>query len=74
VKFTLTYDGPLPASGNKPKNEAKWDIGKKLDPQLRDLWTSHPALLAVAADRLFPKSGGAMLVQGHIFIPDLFVW
>ncbi len=27
----------------KGKNNEKWDIRKKLHPQLFDLWTSHPA-------------------------------
>ncbi len=65
MRFTLTYDGPLPASANKPKNQAKWDIRKAFDPQLRDLWTSHPALRAVEDNRHFPKSGGATLTQVH---------
>jgi hypothetical protein len=25
MKFTLTYDGPLPSSGSHPKNLAKWN-------------------------------------------------
>jgi hypothetical protein len=37
VKFTLTFEGLLPPSGNKSKNQDKWDIRKKLDPQLVDL-------------------------------------
>jgi hypothetical protein len=65
MKFTLTYAGPLPSSGNRPKNDAKWNIRKKLHPQLEDLWDSHPALQAVEADRLFPKTGGAVLAQVH---------
>jgi hypothetical protein len=65
VKFTLTYEGSLPSSGNKPKNEAKWDIRKKLHPQLKDLWLSHPALRQVEDNRHFPKDGGAALVQVH---------
>jgi hypothetical protein len=65
MKFTLTYEGSLPSSGSKPKNEAEWDIRKKLHPQLEDLCDSHPALRAVEADRLFPKRGGAMFAQVH---------
>jgi hypothetical protein len=65
VKFTLTYDGPLLSSGNKAKNENKWDIRKNLHPQLADLWGSHPALKSVEDNRHFPKTGGATLVQGH---------
>jgi len=65
MKFTLHYDGPLPSSGNKAKLESKWDIRKRLDPQLRDLWASHPALRQVEDNRHFPKIGGATLVQVH---------
>lgn len=69
MKFTLTYDGPLPASANRPKNQEKWDIRKTLAPQLRDLWTSHPAILALADVRHFPKHGGAFLTQTHHMHP-----
>jgi hypothetical protein len=69
MRFTLTYDGSLPSSGSKPKNEAKWDIRKKLDPQLRDLWKSHPALQAVEDNRHFPKIGGTTLAQVHHLYP-----
>jgi hypothetical protein len=65
VKFTLTYEGRLPSAGNKQKNNAKWEIRKKLDPQLRDLWSSHPALRQVEDNKHFPKVGGAALVQVH---------
>jgi hypothetical protein len=65
MKFTLTYDGSLPASANKPKNEDKWRIRKELAPQLKDLWTNHPALRAVEDNRHFPKHGGAPLTQTH---------
>jgi hypothetical protein len=65
MKFTLTYDGPLPSSGNKPKNEDKWRIRKELHPQLTDLWDNHPALREVECSRHFPKTGGASLTQGH---------
>jgi hypothetical protein len=69
MKFTLTYDGPLPASANKPKPQAKWDIRKALHPQLKDLWTSHPALREVEDNRHFPKRGGATLTQSHHLYP-----
>lgn len=65
MKFTLHYDGPLPSSGNKAKVRTKWDIRKTFDPQLRDLWASHPALRQVEDNRHFPKVGGAGLVQVH---------
>lgn len=69
VKFTLTYDGPLLSSGNKGKNENKWEIRKRLHPQLVDLWGSHPALRMVEDNRHFPMRGGAVLTQGHHLYP-----
>jgi hypothetical protein len=69
MKFTLSYEGSLPSSGNKPKNEAKWEIRKKLEPQFKDLWSSHPALRQVEDNRHFPKTGGAALVQAHHLYP-----
>jgi len=65
MKFTISYDGPLPSSGNKAKIAAKWEIRKKLHPQFEDLWRSHPALRQVEDNRHFPKVGGATLVQVH---------
>lgn len=69
VKFTLTYDGRLPASANKPKNWAKWGIRSALAPQLRDLWKNHPALRNVWENRHFPKTGGTTLEQVHHLYP-----
>lgn len=70
VKFTMTYEGSLPSSGNKPKNDAKWEIRKKLHPQLVDLWSSHPALTNIELNgRFFPKAGGAILTQAHHLYP-----
>jgi hypothetical protein len=69
MKFTLTYDGPLSASANKPKNEEKWAIRKAFDPQLRALWTGHPAMSAIEDVRHFPKEGGAFLMQTHHLHP-----
>jgi hypothetical protein len=69
MKFTLTYDGPLPPSANKPKPQAKWDIRQALHPQLKDLWASHPALREVENTRHYPKKGGATLTQVHHLHP-----
>jgi hypothetical protein len=73
MKFTLTYDGPLPSSGSKPKNDAKWKIREKLSPQLRDLWASHPALRQVEENRHFPRTGGTTLTQVHHLHPGPIV-
>lgn len=69
MKFTLIYDGPLPSGGNSRHNEDKWNIRKALHPQLKDLWSSHPALKAVEENRHFPKHGGAPLIQTHHLHP-----
>lgn len=65
MKFTLTFDGSLPSSGNKAKVTAKWAIRSALHPQLADLWKSHPALKMVEENRYFPKYGGATFAQTH---------
>jgi hypothetical protein len=44
MKFTLTFDGELRASGNKPKPEDKWIIRSHLAPQLAELWQVNPVL------------------------------
>jgi hypothetical protein len=41
VKFTLTYAGRLPSSSDK---NVKHEIRRKLHPQLKELWRTHPAL------------------------------
>jgi hypothetical protein len=69
VKFTLTYEGPLPSGGNKRHNADKWRIRKAIHPQLVDLWTSHPALAYVNANRFFPKTSGVTLKQTHHLYP-----
>jgi hypothetical protein len=65
MKFTLTYDGSLPASANKPKNKEKWEIRKHFHPQLKDLWDSHPGLKMVEENRYFPTTGGVLLESHH---------
>lgn len=65
MKFNLTYEGPLPSSGNSRKTEDIWRIRLDLQPQLQDLWESHPALQSVLKNRYFPKIGGSALIQTH---------
>jgi hypothetical protein len=43
MKFTLIYDGPLPAGQNKRASYAA-QIRNKLHPQMRDLWDNHVIL------------------------------
>jgi hypothetical protein len=48
VKFTLTYDGDLPSTGNSSRKTAKkWEIRKYFHPQLEELWNVHPGYLSV---------------------------
>jgi hypothetical protein len=65
MKFNLTYEGSLPSSGNKPKVQDVTRIRAHFHPQLVDLWRTHPALVAVNENRLFPKTGGATIAQTH---------
>src|SRR6266702_3444818 len=74
MKFTLTYDGSLPSSGNRAKVEEKWAIRCKFHPQLKDLWDNHPALHSVWEDRHFPKYGGASVRQTHHEHPGPVLW
>jgi hypothetical protein len=49
MKFTLTYDGELKASGNASnKRDLIWGIRQQIGDQLLDLWRVHPALRSVA--------------------------
>jgi hypothetical protein len=47
MKFTLIYDGPLPAGKNKRALYAS-TIRNKLHPQMRDLWDNHVILRQLA--------------------------
>src|SRR4051812_26675332 len=42
VRFTLTYRGPLPSSGDRAKKHA---IRVDFHPQLQELWRVHPGLI-----------------------------
>lgn len=41
MKFTLIYDGPL-SSSNRPRVEEKQAIRRVINPQLRELFRTHP--------------------------------
>lgn len=66
LKFTLTYDGELRSNGG-PKE--KWDIRKKLHPQLEELWQIDPVLKQVWAERSWPVDAG-YYVEPHHSISD----
>jgi hypothetical protein len=42
----------------------KWDIRKKIDPQLRELWKVNHVLRQLETRRYWPKGGG-WLIEGH---------
>jgi hypothetical protein len=66
MKFTLTYDGELPATGNSSgKALKKWEVRKRFDPQLRELWHVHPALSELRFRRYWPRSGGFYIESHH---------
>ncbi len=65
MRFTLTYDGDLPSSGNgSRKNAAKWEIRKHFHPQLVELWRISPPLKALTGTPEFPVEG-ALIMQAH---------
>lgn len=59
VKFTLVFDGDLPASGNRSKLEAVWDIRNQLSEQLDALWATHRALRTLHLEARRPRTPGA---------------
>lgn len=72
MKFTLTYDGQLPAaSNNSNRTQEKWEIKKQLSPQLAHLWKTHPALIRAIGARVVPKSKGFWLIEPHHSIPHV---
>jgi hypothetical protein len=66
VKFTLTYDGELPSSGNGSKKvREKWEIRKQFDPQLRELWKVSPGLRLARTHSIIPAAGGFWMIDTH---------
>jgi hypothetical protein len=57
MKFTLTFDGELPATGRgNNRQKAKWQIRNQIHPQLAELWMSHPVLNRIQKVGWLPKS------------------
>lgn len=69
VRFSLIYDGPLPASGNKSKKEAKWAIRKAFHPQMEHLWTLNKDLAWLKKTSVVPKTGAYLLMPPHHLSP-----
>jgi hypothetical protein len=66
MKFTLTYDGPLSGSGNSSrKTTEKWSIRRHLEPQLKQLWGTHPALLQTKESGVVPIDREFTMSQRH---------
>ena len=62
MRFTLTYDGPLPSKGGPSEKAA---IREHFHPQLAKLWRINTTLKTVMRARYWP-TGGAWLVGSHI--------
>jgi hypothetical protein len=54
MKFTLTYDGDLPSTGNKSKPSIVANIRNAFHDQLEDLWDKHIALRQIARSARVP--------------------
>jgi hypothetical protein len=73
LKFTLTYDGELPSTGNRSKKpREKWEIRKHFDPQLRELWRVSPALRLANVYSVLPATGGFGAYDTHHSNPQIF--
>lgn len=64
MKFTLIYDGDLPASGNKPKPAYASAIRNEFHDQLSDLWNSHVILRQLKRTARTGKYRGAGYFAG----------
>jgi hypothetical protein len=74
MKLTLTFEGSLPASGNKPKPDDVWRIRKDFHPQLAEFHQVHPVLRQFARNGLWiPKNENVPFFFGerHHSYPDV---
>jgi hypothetical protein len=66
MKFTLTYDGELPACGNSSRKTAeKWAIRKTFHPQLAELMATHPVMKMALKSSVIPAAGAFFLLHTH---------
>jgi hypothetical protein len=65
MRFTLTYEGSLKASGNKPKPKEVWQIRRVFHPQLHELWLVHPVLKNLYITAQVPKTGAAIHIERY---------
>ena len=53
MRFRLVYEGPLPSGSRaSPRKKEKHEIRKKLHPQLRELWRTHPQCRGVEPENV----------------------
>jgi hypothetical protein len=64
MKFTLVYDGQLHSQNTDRVFEKKWDIRAYLNPQLANLWRTHPGLTQLA--RYVPRGGYSWAEMHHL--------
>lgn len=66
MKFALFYEGVLPAqTQSSTKAEHKQRIRRDLDPQLRQLWATNPALKRALMRRVVPKGRDLATTDTH---------
>jgi len=71
MKFTLTYDGELPAGGNSSrKAKEKWEIRNSFHPQIEELRLTHPSLNEALSNTKIPRKGGFVFMQTHHTNPE----
>lgn len=72
MKFTLTFQGDLPPTGNKSKSpKKKSEVRRHISSQLDELWHVHPALQRLIANRLVPRTGGVLTDEEHHSNPTI---
>lgn len=65
MKFTLTFDGKLPASANSSKLEYVWKIRKEFHPQLQELARENVALREALEHSKIPTVGKYVIMETH---------
>lgn len=69
MKFTLTFEGDLPASGNKPKPDAIWKVRNAIHPQLCELFATHPTLVEMTHSNFVDSAFPRVMWRDLAFIP-----
>jgi hypothetical protein len=64
MRFRLTYDGTLRASGNSSgRLQDKWSIRNAVHPQLDELWATDPKMTHAREAANVPRKGGYFHVE-----------